>query len=186
MAVCAASRGTSRYLEPPDLFMNDVISPKSQCDESRPCYNCVKYGLDCSLVSHPARIESLSRGLRQAEAGQAGTAPTVADSTTTASECYTSPKTNDAVRHSKISRLRELISSLSSEVEALEDSAAARSCDCHDAYVEDLQLMHHFSVSAVFTVVDDQTMLEAWQSSAPRPSLSNARCIPHVWPLLRG
>ncbi|KAG7055220.1 C6 zinc finger domain-containing protein, partial [Colletotrichum scovillei] len=126
-----------------------------KCDEKRPCSSCVKHEVLCSLVSTTASLQDPERG-------SSG-----------------SPRTREqpSIQQTKFIRIRNLIQSLSGEIDLLDEdknitSQTKDDSICHEQYLQDLRLMHHFTISAALTVADDHSLREAWQITIPELSFS--------------
>ncbi|KAK1638542.1 hypothetical protein BDP81DRAFT_346490 [Colletotrichum phormii] len=123
-----------------------------KCDGKRPCSNCVKHEVPCSLISVPI-------GLQASERGSSG-----------------SPRTREepSIQQAKFTRIRNLIQSLSGEINLLDEDQNTTwdHSTCHEQNLQDLRLMHHFTTSAALTVADGPSLREAWQVTIPELSFS--------------
>lgn len=150
-----------------------VLTRLIQCDEKRPCSSCVKHEVPCSLIAVPPAVDDAVRGDRGS-----GVENSDRSAVNSVGSCA-SPRRQDrpSYQQARLTSIRNLIQSLSGEVDMLAESedTTSQATDhytCHKQYLEDLRLMHHFTTSAALTVTDDPSLREAWQIAIPNLSFS--------------
>lgn len=155
-----------------------------QCDEKQPCSSCLKHEVPCSLVAVSPSLGNARRG-----ESPSGIANLHRPADNSVGPCA-SPVRQEWLSHqrTKLTKIRNLIHSLSSEIDLLTEPEDTSSQPrdhwfSHEQYLQDLRLMHHFTTSAALTLADNPSLREAWQNTIPDLSFScvsrpRCYCIP--------
>ncbi|KAF1956729.1 hypothetical protein CC80DRAFT_492242 [Byssothecium circinans] len=104
-----------------------------KCNERSPCSNCIKYGVDCSLLGSPATSQLPDDRASSTLSGQSSSHTSPAGSSDTTVPVL--PRGSSACRHS---------------------------VDLTDGWMEDLELMHHYTAHAHLTVPGNDRAKQTW------------------------
>ncbi|KAF2635201.1 hypothetical protein P280DRAFT_511309 [Massarina eburnea CBS 473.64] len=111
-----------------------------KCDESRPCANCTRYNADCSLLAGPPSVGSVNRSSSYSR-GRSSHEASVSPA----------PSSNTGVTYG---------AGRSVNLPLAEEASGG--------WMEDLELMHHFTAHAHTTIPGPATAQQIWGFSVPQ------------------
>ncbi|EFQ25910.1 hypothetical protein CGRA01v4_14316 [Colletotrichum graminicola] len=168
-----------------------------KCDESRPCRNCARHDVQCSLIMTPfsAHLLPVSEPSPKStlEAANTATPDSVGEASTTSrpeSRPETSPPQLSSLKE-KVAAIQGLLSEFSAEVDALHhterhsfsepahDSTATQG-ESRDAqgvsrtdWMIDMQLVHHFTSNTAHTISENPDFVHLWTTTVPQIAFAN-------------
>ncbi|KAK6218537.1 c6 zinc finger domain-containing protein [Colletotrichum tabaci] len=165
-----------------------------KCDESRPCRNCVRHNVKCSLVltPFPAPLPAVGESPKPAvEAANTATPGSVREASTTSrpESRPERPSPQLSSLKDKVAAIQGLLSEFSAEVDALNhgsrdsfsgsthDSVQGESRDAHSVskadWMVDMQLIHHFTSNTAHTLSENPDFVHLWTTTVPQIAFSN-------------
>ncbi|KAK2056626.1 hypothetical protein LY76DRAFT_146220 [Colletotrichum caudatum] len=167
-----------------------------KCDENRPCRNCARHHVQCSLVQapFPPHLPPVSEPSPKPtpEAANTATPGSVGEASTT-SRPESRPETSRPQLSSlkeKVAAIQGLLSEFSAEVDALHhtdrrcfsepahhDSTQGESRDAESVsrsdWMSDMQLIHHFTSNTAHTISEDPEFVHLWTTTVPQIAFAN-------------
>ncbi|KAF9871733.1 hypothetical protein CkaCkLH20_10667 [Colletotrichum karsti] len=158
-----------------------------KCDENRPCRNCVRHDVKCSLVLTPfaPQLPAVTESPKPApEAASTATPGSVGDASST------SRPGSRRDRHSpqltslkeKVAAMQGLLAEFTAEMDAMnnpgandnDNSSASNRGECGDPqhipqadWLTDMQLVHHFTSNTAHTLSENPDFVHLWTTTVP-------------------
>ncbi|GJC87219.1 sterol uptake control protein 2 [Colletotrichum liriopes] len=160
-----------------------------KCDENRPCRNCVRHDVQCSLVLTPfaPHLPPVSESPKPApEAANTATPGSVGESSTASRPESRPGRPSPQVSSlkDKVAAIQSLLSEFSVEVDALQDSGHNSFLEsAHDPaqggsretqgisradWMTDMQLVHHFTSNTAHTLSENPEFVHLWTTTVPQ------------------
>ncbi|KAK1987570.1 hypothetical protein LZ30DRAFT_151799 [Colletotrichum cereale] len=166
-----------------------------KCDENRPCRNCARHDVQCSLVLTPcsAQQPAVSEPSPKStlEAANTATPGSVGETSTTSrpeSRLETFPPQVSSLKE-KVAAIQGLLSDVTAEVDALHhtnqhsfsepahDTTQGESRDAQGIsrsdWITDMQLIHHFTSNTAHTISENPEFVHLWTTTVPQIAFAN-------------
>ncbi|OHF03949.1 hypothetical protein CORC01_00811 [Colletotrichum orchidophilum] len=166
-----------------------------KCDESRPCRNCVRHDVKCSLVLTPfaPQLHPVNESPKPAQdAASAATPGSVGGASTTSRPASRRerPLPQLSSLKDKAAAIQGLLSEFTAEVDALNHqnvhenyssptngSSHGDSGDTHGIsqadWLTDMQLVHHFTTTTAHTISENPDFVYLWTTTVPQIAFAN-------------
>ncbi|OLN96731.1 Sterol uptake control protein 2-like protein 2 [Colletotrichum chlorophyti] len=158
-----------------------------KCDENRPCRNCVRHDVKCSLVLTPfaPQLPAVSESPKPTlEAASTATPGSCGEASTSSrhGSWREKPSPQLSSLKDKVAAIQGLLSEFNAEVDALHQSEAAyedysgstrnESRDHEgispDDWLADMQLVHHFTSNTSHTLSENPDFAHLWTTTVPQ------------------
>ncbi|KAF1829713.1 hypothetical protein BDW02DRAFT_573716 [Decorospora gaudefroyi] len=161
-----------------------------KCDELRPCSNCARHGVPCSLVTWDpnapqptASVSSTSTGSRQSEPEEAGhsTTRSLPAPMPSVHIDYRHDSPNPPIRDAKAASSTSEGSSPASQPDQypfLTSFIHQAEVSQSDLWLRDLELLHHWTIEAYDELSQRDDMRDTWRVEAPKHAISHP-CLMH-------
>lgn len=167
----------------------------SQCDEARPCRNCVRHDVKCSLVLTPfaPQLPAVTESPKPApEAASTATPGSVGEASTSSRPASRRDRNSPQLLSlkEKLAAMQGLLSEFSAEMDALNhqgvngnssetfsESTRGDSGDSQGVpqadWLTDMQLVHHFTSNTAHTLSENPDFIHLWTTTVPQIAFAN-------------
>ncbi|KAL0932714.1 C6 zinc finger domain-containing protein [Colletotrichum truncatum] len=158
-----------------------------KCDESRPCRNCVRHDVKCSLVLTPfaPQLPTVAESPKPAsEAANTATPRSVGETSTSShpgsQRDRASPQLSSL--REKVAAMQGLLSEFSAEMETLTQQTAHGGDNVSNSnqgesgesqnispsdWLTDMKLVHHFTSNTAYTLSENRDFVHLWTTTVP-------------------
>ncbi|KAI8150611.1 Sterol uptake control protein 2 [Colletotrichum sp. SAR 10_70] len=166
-----------------------------KCDEARPCRNCVRHDVKCSLVLTPfaPQLPAVTESPKPApEAASTATPGSVGEASTSSRPASRRDRNSPQLSSlkEKLAAMQGLLSEFSAEMDALNhqgvngnssetfsESTRGDSGDSQGVpqadWLTDMQLVHHFTSNTAHTLSENPDFIHLWTTTVPQIAFAN-------------
>ncbi|KAJ0296829.1 hypothetical protein COL516b_011214 [Colletotrichum fioriniae] len=165
-----------------------------KCDESRPCRNCVRHDVKCSLVLTPfaPQLPAVTESPKpNQDAASTATPGSIGEASTTSRPASRRERPSPQLSSlkDKVAAIQGLLSEFTAEVDALNqnghdnysspgngsshgDSGDSQGISQAD-WLTDMQLVHHFTSNTAHTLSENPDFVHLWTTTVPQIAFAN-------------